>query len=964
MLSDHSDINSLPQCQYFDINSFPRICSESALPFSIFCINIRSFNRNIDELLVFLRLINMDPTVIVITETWFSEDCTVELDGYCGYHVHRTGRRGGGVSVFVRNQFKSRAVEHWSSIRDEVELSTVELYLNGEVVRIVGIYRPPDCDSLAFCDTIEAILSDIGSSKTAFIVGDFNMDLIDRTPVCSRFVDIMHASSFFPLVDVPTYYSYSHSPSCLDQMWYNQMNDTLSGVFEIHIADHYPVLSLFAVPVKSRECFVKSFRDHSRHSLEKLRDKINALVQNFDVSVARGVDVCVSEFCDRIYCLYDACCPIRKKCYPNNRSSKPWINDALMDCINRKHSLFRQYKSGDVDFNVYNTFKNNVTLVIKRSKERYYNDKFVDCNGDAKATWKTINSITSRIVRKKLDPEIVIDGRRVTQGCDVAEHFNSFFCNVAVNINRTIPVTAICPLQYLGERVPNSMFALPASTSDVISIVDSLQNKSCHLSDVPVFIYKKCSDLISPIICRLFNLSLETGVFPMILKAATIIPIHKSGDATLVNNYRPISMIPILAKIFEKLMLRKLMSFIKCNKLIADNQFGFKKNCSTEDALLEFLNGASESLSSKCTLISVFLDFAKAFDTVDFDILLRKLDHLGVRGVMNNWFRSYLHGRTQQVLIRESLSSRRDVMRGVPQGSVLGPILFLLYINDMHRCCERLKLVHFADDTTAVCIRRDARVLIDDVNLDLALIKDWVDTNRLSLNVEKTNYIIVSDSVLPDLNPVIISGTVVQRVSNCKFLGVYFDQNLDFKLHVNEVCKKLSRAVGMMNRVSGLIPPYVKLKIYHSLIYSRVCYGISVWGRSSVSNVSRIDCLLRKARRCVRYGFRGDTVVSNTFFNCSFIYDYFVLIKVYKILNLGHHQYFTTIFSELAPSHGYGTRFSVNNLINTPRLSKTKCQKLFLFQSIFLWNSLPDVLKTCQSLPKFKKILKQHILCI
>jgi len=506
------------------------------------------------------------------------------------------------------------------------------------------------------------------------------------------------------------------------------------------------------------------------------------------------------------------------------------------------------------------------------------------------------------------------------------------------------------------------MFASPSTTLDVASVICSLQNKSCHLSDVPIFIYKHFSDLISPIISQLFNLSLETGVFPTVLKAATIIPIHKSGDTTCVNNFRPISMLPILAKIFEKLMLKRLLSFIKRKNLIADNQFGFRKNSSTADALLEFLNVASNSLSSKCAFISVFLDFTKAFDTVDHGILMSKLDHLGVRGLMNDWLRSYLSGRTQRVLIEESVSSQLGVARGVPQGSVLGPILFLVYINDMHRCCGRLKMVHFADDTTAVCVSNDTRELVEVVNSELVNIKEWVDTNRLSLNIGKTNYIVLSDAAIPDLYPVVISDSVVERVSSCKFLGVYFDQNLNFKIHVDELCKKLSQAIGMINRVSGLVPPNVKLKMYYSLIYSRVSYGVSVWGRSSILNVSRIDRLLRRAHRCVSYGFRGDLVVSDTFFDCNSIYEYFVLLKFFRIVNLRDHKYFSTILSDLVPSHTYGTRFSAKNHINTPILSKTKCQKLFLFQSISLWNQLPHVLKSCPSLPIFKKTLKQHIL--
>jgi len=963
MLNNLFDESYSPNCQYFDVGTFTRVCSETDLPLFLFCINIRSFSKNSDELLILLQQLPVEPTIVVVTETWFSGHCVLELEGYCGHHVYRTDRRGGGVSVFVKIGIKTRCITEWSGVRVDSEIATVDLWLGAANLRIMAVYRPPDCDSQAFCETIDDMLSGVTVSTPTFVVGDFNLDLTSRDPVCSRFADMMISSSFFPLINLPTHFSHSGTPACIDQIWFNQLGETVSGALQVDISDHFPVVSLFSLPSAPSNKFLKSFRDHSQQSLVRLGGGIDQFARGFIVGSGKGVDNCVGEFSEQLYRLYDVCCPVRRKSYPSSRCTKPWISDALINCINRKYSLFRQYKSGQIEFDIYNTFKNHVTSMVRRSKARYYNNKFSGANGDAGATWRAINALVGRSTKKKVVAEVEVDGRRITQELDIAEHFNIFFSSIASNINNGIPVTDTCPLLYLGERVANSMFAVPSTTSEVVSVIASLRNRSCHITAVPVFIYKHCSDLLSPIISQLFNLSLNSGMFPTLLKAATVVPIHKSGDSSCTNNYRPISMLPILSKIFEKMMLRRLLSFVKSCGLLCDNQFGFRENHSTADALLEFLNIASDSLDDKCFLVSVFLDFSKAFDTVDHMVLLRKLDHMGVRGIMNDWFRSYLVGRTQRVVIGKSISSQCSIQRGVPQGSVLGPVLFLLYINDMHRCCEKLKLIHFADDTTAICVRSDARVLVEDVNADLVNVKEWVNTNRLALNVDKTNYIVLSDSPLTDLPPIVISGTRVTRVSDCKFLGVHFDENLNFKIHVNDLCSRLSRAVGMLNRISGLVSPMVKLKLYSSLIYSRVSYGITVWGRSSVMNACRIDRILNRARKCVSYGYNGNAVVSGTFFTCNSIYDYFALVKFYRIHHSGDHKYFANIISELIPTHEYGTRFAANNLLNTPRLAKTKCQKLFLFQSVSLWNKLPESLKTCQSLPSFKRKLKQHIIC-
>jgi len=280
----------------------------------------------------------------------------------------------------------------------------------------------------------------------------------------------------------------------------------------------------------------------------------------------------------------------------------------------------------------------------------------------------------------------------------------------------------------------------------------------------------------------------------------------------------------------------------------------------------------------------------------------------------------------------------------------------------MNACCDRLRLIHFADDTTAVCVRDDLKVLVEEVNLDLLKVKEWVDTNRLSLNVEKTNYILITDSDPNGLQPVMISGQIINRVTCCRFLGLYFDDKLTFKFHTNELCKKLSRVVGMMNRISGMVPPSVKIKIYNSLIYSRVSYGVAVWGGASSANISRMDRLLKRAYKYVSFGCRGFSIASNSFFKFSSIYDYFSMLKFYRIVSLGEHRFFATILGELMPSHDHNTRFVTNNLLNTPRLSKTKCQRMFLYRSVAMWNSLPESIKSCPSILGFKKMLKQHIL--
>lgn len=474
--------------------------------------------------------------------------------------------------------------------------------------------------------------------------------------------------------------------------------------------------------------------------------------------------------------------------------------------------------------------------------------------------------------------------------------------------------------------------------------------------------FKHCSSVICPVICELFNASLTEGRFPDCLKTAQVIPVYKSGDRLSVKCYRPISLLPSLAKIFEKLMRSRLVTFLDDNGVLSKHQFGFRSGRSTGDAVSEFLDYAYRSLDVKEYFLAVYLDFSKAFDTIDHDVLLSKMCHLGVGGLLLQWFRSFLTDRMQFVGIGERASEELPITFGVPQGSVLAPVLFLLYINDMSVSSGFFKYVHFADDTTVFASGKDIRLLADVVNRGLADVDVWLRCNKISLNIDKTAYMIISDGVVPDDIAINIRGTTLSCVHSTKFLGVIIDDKLTFNLHIEAVCKKVSRTIGMIYRIANCVPPHVLRNLYFTLVHSLIVYGITSWGSSAQSHLERLFSLQRRFIKLLPVHGNRFSLKHHGILDVGNLYKYCCCVQFFKSFKLGNHDHFLHEALISLPDHNYPTRHRLNGNFNTPLCNKSRRQRSYFFKSVTFWNALPDVIRDCESGDTFKSCLKVYLL--
>jgi hypothetical protein len=432
----------------------------------------------------------------------------------------------------------------------------------------------------------------------------------------------------------------------------------------------------------------------------------------------------------------------------------------------------------------------------------------------------------------------------------------------------------------LNDDIPLLSFTnSPVTHSEILDVIKSLQSKnSTDFNGLSASLIKQISYQIANPLKHIINLSLSSSIVPTQLKIAKVIPVFKSGDRRSMDNYRPISLLSIFSKILEKVVCNRLCSFLETNNILSGAQFGFRPGHSTVHPMVHFVNHVSKALNNKEHSIAIFCDLRKAFDSCDHEILLRKLSGVGIRGDTLAWFRNYLSNRQQFVTISGHNSSLKLIKLGVPQGSILGPILFLLYINDLPQSSLLYDLL-FADDTTLYASGPDLPELISFVNTEFQKICLYFRQNKLALHPAKTQFALFSnsrdarDSVIsifannnnPGYNDPTLC-TPLERIHSSsqlpaiKFLGVYFDTDLNFKHHVKTICTRVSRALYMLRTCKNFLSANSLKTLYYTMVHCHLVYGNHIWG---CANSSVLTELFRKQKAAVRLisnsGYRAHT---------------------------------------------------------------------------------------------------------
>ena len=530
--------------------------------------------------------------------------------------------------------------------------------------------------------------------------------------------------------------------------------------------------------------------------------------------------------------------------------------------------------------------------------------------------------------------------------------------------------------EFLCEKNSNSFRFSRISEVDILHICNKLEPK---LSSGADFISTKLLKEISPIIITplhyLINLSLETGYVPPELKLAKIVPIFKDGNCHEFTNYRPISLLSSFSKLFERIVSRQLIRFLNINEILYKHQYGFRSGHNTSHPVLHLTNKIYNALNQKpsAKTLTIFIDLKKAFDTVDHKILLQKMDHYGIRSTENLWFQNYLGGREQFVSVHGSESEKTKITCGVPQGSVLGPLLFLIFINDLPNATDFLTLL-FADDTTFQVSGVDLDQLFAHANSELEKSTNWFKANKLTLNVKKTKFMIFSDSNSSiDKNQLKIGNQIIEQIgSNCKekyfkFVGHVLDDRLNWEGHIEHIAKKLASANFGINQSKNFVPQQIRKTLYYSLFDSHLNFGNLLWGCAEENKLKEIENL---QKRCIRNislkSFKAHTeplfkTLGILKFSDKLSHSRAVFMHKYRHNKLPTS--FSGIFTDTIMTDAMQSRHNDYNYINIPAIRKGL--ENFPYKKIISnWNSLSLELKSTADAQEFDLLLKQKFLSL
>ena len=669
-----------------------------------------------------------------------------------------------------------------------------------------------------------------------------------------------------------------------------------------------------------------------------------------DITYDKDIETNVQIFNNRLKALNEQYLNVRS-IRVKNRRELPFLDNNVRQLIKERNRLkfqFNKMKRQNItNYDLYAQYKNlrnKVNITLRDLQKKWYSQRVKNCKNNPKKLWKVLSEVMSTKGNKS-KTELPID----------LNLLNEEFINTpkvladSFNNDRNLLITPL-----------NTTFSLtPAKEENIQTIVKNLDNRKAIGFDEISPKMLKISQVLIYFITTIINISFVQRVYPQSWKLAKVIALFKQGSRTDPLNYRPVSLLPLIGKISEKEIFDNLYKYLTDNDILSDCQFGFRRKHSCSDAILVLLHNIYKKLNHNMKVCVVSIDLKKAFDTIDHKIMLLKLTAIGCDTESIEWFQSYLDNRKQFIVSNGNKSDIKVNNIGVPQGSILGPLLFAIYINDFCNIDIDCEMILYADDCNLIISAKTFKELEKKVNDSLIKVNDWMNLNRLTINVQKTNYMLInlSGRATENIN-IRLNNNELEKVSSVKILGIFVDNRLAFNIHINHICKKISNRIKLIRRLKNKLTENILNMIFKAIVLPIIDYGICIYGFTYHSHYTRIEKLIRTAAKTICSSDAENSVLMSRLNWKTFNErrEYFCRILIHKSINGLNANKCKSIFE--VKSCPIRTRSVVKNEVKISESRLTCYQNSIFYEGIKLYNKLDPKIRSIQDLKRFLSLLR------
>ncbi len=1017
---DFKDEYNLSYSYFSETTSIDELKQNDPNDLIIMSVNIQSYLAKKSEFLNVLdkySINNVPPSFISLQETWFSSSTNFDLLTIDNYKWHSRSRnnRGGGVATLVRNIFSSEEIHSDLYLDYIFESLILKVSHNNFSCIIVNLYRPPkninntqmdsfeeSTDISQFFDRLAELLHRLDVYDCPiYISGDHNLNLFScttKTSNSNKLLELLIFSGFLNLTYKATRISQSTFSlidciaikNCLNKIQSNQ-------IIVSDLSDHYILVSSFSTSDKLKKPKPSPFffkRQLKDENIDNLREALR--LNNWDeVHSQTNVNSAFSLFITKFIELYDIHCPLKE--YKFNKKYMPiqsHMNDFLLNCRSFKQYLFRLKQTNKTAENElrYKQYKNRYNKAVRHAKIHDYHSQIKSAGHDHKKVWKCIKSVIGLKKESNAVEFVEVDNQRVYGATNIANSFNHYFASLGEKLTPNIPTTNYSFRDFLPPPMANSIFVEPLNPVSVFNLIKSLKPKhSCDNDGLSMFLISKIAEGICAPLSSIYNISIQTGVFPDKLTISKTIVIHKGGSLSAMNQFRGVSLIPTLSKPLEKYVYNTVYSFLDSNNYFTPRQFGFRPNYSTIHNALDLYFLVTQTLAAGRSCLSIFVDIQKCFDMVDRDILLSKFENSGIRGPLLSWFKSYYSNRRQRVFFNGEFSTTlEDIIIGILQGSILGVLSFLVMVNDLVASVPPAIADLFADDSQMFLSADNLEQLINLTNECLPKIIGWYSANRLLIHPGKTRIIIYKtplqrytpeEHVLKSNPPIFVNlnnidESIPEKISkictvpntsekSVRHLGIYIDDQLSFQSHFDHLYSKLQKAIFTLKQMRNILDlRHLKL-LYNSYVRSHLEYGILMF---TACPLSTINPIIKLQKICIRIIEKTNDYRAHTAplfkkhrilpypqlldFNC------FIFMHRYKMGKIP--EIFNEKWNFQAENHNYNTRFRENFAPRTHHRNFIFNAPLYYLPRKF--NQLPLEIKSITNEKEFSREVFNYLL--